>query len=415
MKIIVMGAGVVGVTCAYQLAKDGHEVIVVDEAQDVASIASLGNAGLLSAGHAFAWASPRAPGMMMRSLWRNDQKIRFSLKISPAQWIWALKFLRECSPQRSRENSDNMQRLAKYSLKMLENVVKETGVEFDLSRSGLLYVYRKQKSCDLGAEKVKLLKQNGIEAELLDRDDVVKREPNFAKIREEIMGALYAPGDMSGDSNLFTVNLAKACKKLGVKFRLGERIISLEQVNGEIKALITDKDRLTADQYVTCLGVHSRHILKSLGINLPIYPVKGFSVTFPMIDASKGPGQAGVDEDNLLAFDPLGDRLRLTSIAEIGGYNTSYAEKDFQAIIAGGKELFDGAADFTKPTYWAGLRPMTPKCMPVIDRSPIDNLWLNTGHGHLGWTMACGSAKILSDLVRQRQPEIDRKGMRYGD
>lgn len=413
MRIAVMGAGVVGVAAAYELLKDGHEVTVVDQAAEPASFASFANAGLIAPGHAYAWASPRAPAMMLRSLYRNDQAIRFRPRMDPRLWRWTARFLRECTAERARINTERKARLCLYSQARLQKVVAETGAAYDANSGGLIYFYRSAKTFDLAARKCEILRRQGLRIEVLEGSEVAEKDPGLAPAVDRIAGALFAPTDESGDAQMFTRALAERCMEMGAAFRMNTRVLGLETEAGRVGGLATDGGRIEADAYVLCLGVFSPHLVAGLGISLPIYPIKGYSVTMPVEAAHRPPRLGGVDEDYLLAYCPMGDRLRLTATAEFAGYDTGYRPSDFRIMLAKAREIFPEGADFETLSYWAGLRPMTPTGLPVIDRSPYENLWLNTGHGHMGWTMACGSARILADLIGQRKPEIDSDGMAY--
>jgi D-amino-acid dehydrogenase len=413
MRIAVLGAGVIGVTTAWQLLKDGHEVTVIEREPGAAEFTSFANAGLVTAGHAYAWASPGAPGMMLRSIWRGDQAIRFKPRLSVRQWAWVAGFLRECTTERARINTNRKAPLCLYSRGVLDEVVAETGITYDRRKGGVVMFYRSPAHFEAADAKCQILRDAGIEIELLDTAATVAKDPGLAGAAGDIAGSVFVPGDESGDANLFTVELAKKCAEAGAVFRFGEEIRDLRARDGEITAVVTDKGDLVADAYVLCLGIYSPHLVERLGIRLPIYPVKGYSATVPITDPARAPCLGGVDEEKLFAYCPMGDRLRLTATAEIAGYSDGHKPSDFRQIIANARALFPGAADFDAPKMWAGLRPMTPKGMPVIDRSPYANLWLNTGHGHIGWTMSNGSARILADLVAQRQPAVGRGGMTY--
>jgi len=388
-------------------------VTVVDRAGGPAQLTSFGNAGLVAPGHAFAWASPTAPGMMLRSLWRGDQAIRFKPRLSVRQWAWVARFLGQCNAASAKVNSARKARFCIYSQAMLDQVVAETGVSFDERRGGLVFFYRRPEAFEAAALKCRILRDAGIDIEVLDRDATVAKDPGLAAARGQIAGSVFAATDASGDANLFTIELARKCAEQGAVFRYGEEVLELRTRAGEITAAVTDKGDLQAEAYVLSLGVYSPHLVERLGIRLPIYPVKGYSATLRITDPELAPRLGGVDEENLLAYCPMGGRLRLTATAEISGYSTAHKPADFRVMFDGARRLFGGAADFDNPELWAGLRPMTPTGMPVIDRSPYANLWLNTGHGHMGWTMANGAARILADLVAQRQPAIDREGMTY--
>ncbi|MDH3666610.1 MAG: D-amino acid dehydrogenase [Paracoccaceae bacterium] len=413
MKIAVLGAGIVGVTAAWQLLKDGHEVTVIDRLPGPAEFTSFANAGLVAPGHAFAWASPAAPRMMLRSLISGDQAIRFRPRLSLRQWVWVAQFLGQCTDERARLNTAVKAPFCRYSQKVLNEVVDETGVNYAGQKGGLLYFYRTPEVFEAADKKCQILRDAGMSIEVLDADQTVAKDLGLAAAAGQIAGAVYTPDDESGDANFFTIALAKKCAEAGANFRYGEEILDLRERDGLISAIITDKGDLVADAFVLSLGVYSPHLVERLGIRLPIYPVKGYSATLPVTDAAKMPRLGGVDEENLLAYCPMDERLRLTATAEISGYSNGHRPGDFRVMLKRARALFDGAADFENPTMWAGLRPMTPTGMPIIDRSPYPNLWLNTGHGHMGWTMSNGSARILADLIAQRQPAISRAGMEY--
>jgi len=413
MRILILGAGVIGVTAAYQLLKDGHDVTVVDKADGPASFTSFGNAGLVAPGHAYAWSSPKAPGMMLRSLWRGDQAIRLKPRFSPRQWSWIGRFLAQCNATSAGVNTGHKSRLCVYSQTVLNQVVAETGIAYDGRDGGLVYFYRTPAAFDAAASRAQILRNEGIAIDVLDRDATVTQDPGLAPARDQIAGSLFAPGDASGDCNLFTIALAEKCQTMGGQFRFGETVLRLKTEGDLVASVQTDKDEISADAFVLCLGVYSPQLAEQIGLKLPIYPVKGYSATLPITDESRAPRLGGVDEENLLAYCPMGARLRLTATAEISGYSTAHRPSDYREMFARASGLFAGAVDFDAAVCWAGLRPMTPTGIPVIDRSPFANFWLNTGHGHMGWTMSNGSARILADLVGQRKPEIDTSGVRY--
>lgn len=411
MKVIVMGGGVVGVTTAYCLLKDGHEVTVVERHDGAADETSFANAGLVAPGHAYTWASPKAPKILLKSLWRNDQALRFRLRLDPALWSWSLKFLGNCRAERVAVNTARKVRLSLYSQDMLHEVVEDTGVAFDGAKGGLLYLYRTPAAFDAGVAKMKILTDNGLPLEVVDRDRAATIDPALLPTRDRIVGGIYAPSDESGDARLFTRNLADWCAERGVRFLYGTTIRGVETAAGEVTGLLTDKGRLTADAYVLALGCQSAALAKPLGLSLPIYPIKGYSVTVPVAGRNNTPRIGGVDEENLVAYAPMGDRLRITATADFAGYDKRHSPADFQTMLAAARDLFPDAADYSRPSYWAGLRPMTPEGTPIFGRGRQRNLFLNTGHGHMGWTMSCGSARITADLIAGRTPAIPLDGM----
>ena len=414
MKILVMGSGVIGVTTAYYLARDGHEVIVVDQHDHAALETSYANAGLIAPGHAFAWASPRAPGILVKSLFRADQALRFRPRLSRRQWSWLWLFLLQCTAERARANTLHKLRLCLYSVECLDRVVEETGVDFDRLTLGNFYVYRSQRTFDAGVAHTAIMRENGLELRVMDRDEIATLEPSLEPVKHKIAGGLYSPRDQSGDARAFSQNLAAWCvERLGVEFRYGTRIRRIEAGPGRIERVHCDDGPIRADLYVLALGCASPFIAGSIGIRLPIYPVKGYSVTIPVGDANASPRMGGVDEDNLVAICPMGRRLRVTSTAELAGYERGYRESDFRAMFDAARDLFPSAGDYGQPDYWAGLRPMTPTTVPVLGRAKYENLYLNTGHGHIGWTMSCGSGRVTADLVAGRTPEIDTGGLLY--
>ena len=411
MKVIVMGSGVVGVATAYCLLKDGHEVTVVERHDGAADETSFANAGLVAPGHAYTWASPKAPKILLKSLWRNDQALRFRLRPDPALWSWSWKFLRNCTNERVAVNTARKVRLSLYSQEMLHEVVADTGVAFDGAKGGLLYLYRTPAAFEAGVAKMKILTDNGLPLEVVDRDRAAEIDPALGPTKDRIVGGIYAPTDESGDARLFTRNLAAWCAGRGVRFLYGTTLRGIETAGGEVTGLATDKGTLTADAYVLALGCQSAAMAKRLGVSLPIYPIKGYSVTLPVAGRNSPPRVGGVDEENLVAYAPMGDRLRITATADFAGYDKRHTPADFRTMLAAARDLFPGAADYSRPSYWAGLRPMTPEGTPIFGRARHRNLFFNTGHGHMGWPMACGSGRVTADLIAGRTPAIPLDGM----
>ncbi len=411
MKILVMGAGVIGVTSAYYLAKAGHSVTVVDRQPLPANETSFANAGLVAPGHSYTWASPRAPKILLKSLFRDDQALRFRLRADPRMWSWCLKFLANCTTERARRNTTRKVKFCLYSQAALNALVADTGVAYDGLKGGLLYLYRSPDSFARGSANMRILQDNGLDLRLLAPAEIAKVDPALEASAKAFAGAIYAPTDESGDANLFTRNLASLLAGQGVQFRFETPILAIRGEGDRIAAIETKTGRLTADLYVMALGCYSPIMARPLGIKLPIYPVKGYSVTLPIRGSNRAPAIGGVDEDKLVAYARFGDRLRLTATADFAGYDTSHQPGDFRTMLESARELFPEAADYERPRYWAGLRPMTPEGTPIIGPSRYKNLWLNTGHGHMGWTMSCGSGRALSDLIGGRKPELDLDGI----
>jgi D-amino-acid dehydrogenase len=413
MRIAVLGAGVIGVTAAYELARDGHEVTVVERQAEVANETSFANAGLVAPGHAYTWSSPRAPRILLRSLYKEGQALRFKPSLDPRLWAWSLRFLRNCTAERARVNTKRKVRLCLYSQRELQRMVEETGVAYHGLRGGLLYLYRSPASFERGSANTRILAEEGLELRAIDMDAASVLDPALEPVKHKFAGAIYCPSDESGDARVFTQNLARYCsERLGVKFQFGARVQGFETGADRVTGVRTSKGLIEADEFVMCLGVFSPDFSKGLGVSLPIYPIKGYSVTLPLEGHNNAPGMGGVDEDNLVAYARFGDRMRVTATAEFAGYDTSHKPEDFRHMLAAVRDMFPDAANYQQPSYWAGLRPMTPEGTPIFGRGPrFKNMTFNVGHGHMGWTMSAGSARITADLVARRKPAIDTAGM----
>lgn len=407
MRIIVLGAGVVGVATAYFLARAGHQVTVVERRAEVASETSFANAGLIAPGHSYTWNSPRAPLILLKSLWRDDMALRFHLRADPRMWSWSLRFLANCTAARSRRYTLVKLRLCLYSQEVLNATAQETGINYDAVHRGVLYLYRDPQHLALGVANMKLLSDHGARLESADPDRCVEIEPALAHIRGKLAGAIYAPGDASGDSRKFTEGLAARCRELGVAFEMNRTITAIHGDRSRVSGILTDRGPMQADHYVLALGSYSPLLVRGLGLRLPVYPVKGYSVTLPAGDGAGVPYVGGVDEANLVAYARMGDRLRLTATADFAGYDTAHKPEDFAHMLAVARDLFPQGGAYDRPSYWSCLRPMTPDGPPILGPSPVRNLTLNTGHGHMGWTMACGSARIVADMIDGKTPAID--------
>ena len=413
MKALVLGAGVIGVTTAYELMRDGHEVTIIERHDEPARETSFANAGLIAPGHAFAWASPKVPAILLKSLFRNDQVFQLRLKADLEFWKWTARFIGQCTRVKARENSLRKHRLCVYSQQRLHEVVASSGVEYDRILTGLLYLFRSQQTLDRGVKHMQLLVEDGQQREVLDRDQVVALDPAYSSSKDRIAGAVYCPTDESGDSHLFTINLARVCADQGVKFEYGTAIERFDFSANKIQSVQTDRGEFNADTIVLALGPYSAPLARPLGIHLPIYPVKGYSVTMPSDERHTAPRLGTVDEDNLVAYVRLGQRLRVTATAEFAGYDTTHRPRDFTTMLNAVRSLLPEGGDYDTLDYWSCLRPMTPHGTPLFGSTEYANLFVNTGQGHMGWTMACGSARITADLIAGRTPEIDLAGLRY--
>jgi D-amino-acid dehydrogenase len=412
VKTLVLGGGVVGVTTAYYLAKAGHEVTVVEEKDALGLEATAANAGIIAPGHSFAWASPRAPRMLWQSLRGAETAIRVRLAPDLGLYTWGLRFLRECTAERARRNTLVKLRLCQYSQSVMNALVRAERLEYHAVTKGALYLYRDPAELEAGTKKMALLAEHGQKQEVLDAREVAKLDPVFEPVTSKIAGAIRDLGDSSGDGHVFVENLARVCRDtLGVVVKLGVRVTGLAADGGRIDAAITSQGMLTADNYVLALGVGSPIVARTAGVRLPIYPAKGYSSTFPLKPGGLAPTVPGVDEKWLVGWSRLGDRLRLTSTAEFAGYDWGWKPRDFNNILRLARDLFPDAADYDRGQYRACLRPMTPDGPPILGLGRHRNLFLNCGHGHMGWTMACGTARIVADLMTGRMPDIDLEGL----
>lgn len=406
MRVLVMGGGVVGVTAAYELQKDGHDVVLVERNESVGTETSWGNAGMVAPGHSFAWSSPHAPMILLKSLFLRDQSLRFKPSLDLDLWSWSLKFLSQCTKSRSEYNTIRKHRLASYSQQVLHRTLADLGIDYDRVDRGILYFYRSQGRLEAGIEHMQVLGRNGQKIEVLNRRQVLELEPALRHVGDRIAGGIYCPTDETGDCNKFTTALAAHCAANGAEIRTGETVVGIDASGDEITGVRTDKGALKADAYVMALGNQSRGLARTLGVSLPIYPVKGYSLTIPVGDCKSPPTIGSVDEENLVAISPFGDRVRVTATAEISGYSKSHKPSDFAFMARVARENYPEGAKHDKAHMWAGLRPMTPTNLPIIGRKRHRNLYYDTGHGHIGWTMSHGSARILADVVAGRKPAL---------
>ena len=406
MKVIVLGAGVIGVTSAYQLAKAGHEVVVVDRQQGPALETSFANAGEVSFGYCSPWAAPGIPQKAVKWTFMKHAPLILRPKADAAMLSWLMSMLRNCTSQRYAINKSRMLRLADYSRVSLAAVREETGIAYDKRMQGTLQLFRTQQQLDASAKDVTALAADGIPYEVLDREGCIRVEPALAHVRHKFVGGLLTPKDETGDCFKFTTSLADTAAELGVQFLYGTEVKRLDVEGGRVRGVVTDRETLKADAVVVALGSYSPFLLKPLGIQLPVYPVKGYSLTIPITDASRAPESTVMDETYKIAITRLGDRIRVGGMAEISGYTDDLSLARRRTLEHSVTDLFPGG-DVSKASFWSGLRPMTPDGTPVIGATNIGGLFLNTGHGTLGWTMSTGSARVVSDLVSGRKPDID--------
>lgn len=412
MKVIVMGAGVIGVASAWYLAKAGHEVTVLERNAGAARETSFGNGGQISVSHAEPWANPSAPWKLLRWLGREDAPLLFRLRADPAQWSWALKFLRECTGARSMHNMTQILNLGTYSRGSLQALRQETGIEYDHLTRGILHFYTSQKEFDAAIEPARIMRELGCERQVIGPDEVARIEPALASIAPKLAGATYTSQDESGDVHRFTTQLSALCEARGVRFRYGVRVQKLHAEGGRMTGVeIADETGgyqiERADAYVLALGSFSPMLVRPLGVQLDIYPAKGYSTTLPVLDPSRAPMVSLTDDEYKLVFSRFGDRLRIAGTAELNGYAMDLNPVRCEAIVRRTLEIFPGMSRPELARYWTGLRPATPGNVPYIGASGVEGLWLNTGHGTLGWTHGCGSGRAIAELVSGRVPEVD--------
>jgi D-amino-acid dehydrogenase len=411
MRVLVMGGGIVGVTTAYQLLQDGHEVVLLERREGVALETSWGNAGMIAPGHSFAWSSPQAPMILLKSLFAKNQALRFRPWADPRLWTWSLLFLRQCTEERARVNTLRKHRLCMYSQRVLHDTVAAADLAYDRIGRGILYFHRSQESLEKGVAHMQILADDGQEIRVLDRAQVVELEPSLAAAKERIAGGIYCPTDETGDCNKFAAALAAVCERRGAEFRCGTAVLGFEADGDRIASVRTSQGDVSADTYVMCLGNESPILARRLGIKLPIYPIKGYSLTIPVGNHGHPPTIGAVDENNLVAISRFADRMRVTATAEFAGYDTRHTARDFDFMLGVAKQLYPDGADYDRAQQWAGLRPMTPEGTPIIGPSRYRNLYFNTGQGHMGWTMSHGSARITADLIAGKTPAIPLDGM----
>ena len=412
MKVIVLGAGVVGTAAAWYLMRSGHEVTVADREPEAGLETSFANGGQVSVSHAEPWANPSAPLKAFKWLFKEDAPLLFRLRLDLRQWEWGLRFLGECLPSRTRDNIVQIVRLGLYSRESLKALRAETGIEYDHLERGILHFYTNRQAYDAALEPARLMRKIGCNRIVRSPEECIAIEPALSQMRDLLAGGTYTSEDESGDAHLFTVRLAALAASRGVTFLYEHDVRALEHESGKITAVrVTDSGkqerRLTADAYVVALGSYSPLMVRPLGLKLPVYPVKGYSVTMPVLDPAKTPAVSLTDDEYKLVMSRLGERMRIAGTAELNGYDTELNETRCRAILRRFESCFPGACDTASAKFWTGLRPATPGNVPLIGRTRYPNLFLNTGHGTLGWTHSCGSGRALADIVSGRKPEVE--------
>jgi D-amino-acid dehydrogenase len=411
VKILVLGAGVIGSTAAYYLAKAGHEVTVLERQPGPALETSYANAGEVSPGYAAPWAGPGVPVKAIKWLLMHHRPLVIKPMLDAAMWRWGVQMLRNCTAARYALNKGRMVRLAEYSRDCLKQLRADTGIRYDERAQGTLQLFRTQKQLDGTTKDIEVLQQYGVPYQLLDREGYVKYEPALAAVKEKFVGGLRLPGDETGDCFQFTQRLAMFAQNAGARFRYNVKIARLTINASGIAAVETDAGAVTAERYLVALGSYSARLLAGCGLRIPVYPVKGFSITVPIADASKSPESTIMDETHKVAVTRLGDRIRVGGTAQLSGFDLSLNDRRRRTLEFVVIDLFPHAGDVTKAEFWTGLRPMTPDGTPIVGPTRIPNLWLATGHGTLGWTMAAGTGRLLADWMADRPTEIDVEGL----
>ncbi|MDM0012025.1 D-amino acid dehydrogenase [Variovorax sp. J22P168] len=411
MHVLILGSGVIGTTCAYYLAKAGHEVTVLDRQPAPALETSYANAGEVSPGYSAPWAGPGVPLKAIQWMLMQHSPLVIKPMLDPAMWRWGLSMLRNCTQARYELNKGRMMRLAEYSRDCLVALRAETGIRYDERALGTLQLFRTRKQFEGAAKDIAVLERYRVPYQLLDRDGCVEYEPALGAVRHKFVGGLRLPGDETGDCFKFTQRLAAMAEAEGARFRFG---VAIEEIAGHAEGVVavhTDAGSFEADRYLVALGSHSPQLLRPLGIRLPVYPVKGFSLTLPITDAEMAPESTVMDETFKVAVTRLGDRIRVGGTAQLSGYDLKLdaRRRDTLEHVVG--DLFPRGAQAMGGEFWTGLRPMTPDGTPVLGATALPNLMLATGHGTLGWTMAAGTGRVIADLVSGRAPEIDMEGL----
>ncbi|QDC01301.1 D-amino acid dehydrogenase [Mesorhizobium sp. 8] len=407
MKVLVLGSGVIGVTSAWYLAEAGHEVTVIDRQPGPALETSFANAGEVSPGYSSPWAGPGVPVKAVKWLLMKYGPLIIRPALDPHMWSWVFKMLRNCTAERYAVNKSRMVPIAEYSRDVLKALRASTNIAYDDRAKGTLQLFRKQYQLDGIGGDVEVLKQYGVPFNVLDQDGCIAAEPGLGAVREKFVGGLQLPGDETGDCQMFTTRLAEIATAAGVKFEYGVTVKAINTDKGRVTGVSTSAGEKTADTYVMAMGSYSPVWMRKLGQPIPVYPIKGYSITVPIVNAKAAPESTVMDETYKIAITRLGDRIRVGGTAAIAGYDLSLQQGRREALEHSVGDLFPGAGDLGAATFWTGLRPMTPDGPPIIGASKYSNLYLNTGHGTLGWTMACGSGRVLADIISGRKPDVD--------
>lgn len=410
MRVIVLGSGVIGVASAYYLAQQGAEVTVLDRQSGPAEETSFGNAGQISPGYSTPWAAPGIPFKAVKWMFQHHAPLAINLDGSMWQLQWMAQMLKNCNPQSYAVNKERMMRVAEYSRDCLRELRKDTGINYENRAKGTLQLFRKEAQMEAVQRDISVLQECGVSYELLNGNELGRVEPALANAQDKLVGGLHLPNDETGDCYLFTNALAQIAKELGVNFQFNQNVEKLIVEGEEIKGVQVNGKVLTADRYVLAFGSYSRDFLKPLDLQLPVYPVKGYSLTIPIVDPAFAPQSTVLDETYKIAITRFDQRIRVGGMAELSGFNLGLNEDRRATLQMVTQDLFPGG-DMAQASFWTGLRPMTPDSTPIIGATRFKNLFLNTGHGTLGWTMACGSGKLISDIVLNHKTDISTDGL----
>ncbi|QPF41168.1 D-amino acid dehydrogenase [Acinetobacter nosocomialis] len=410
MRVIVLGSGVIGVASAYYLARQGAEVTVLDRQSGPAEETSFGNAGQISPGYSTPWAAPGIPFKAVKWMFQHHAPLAINLDGSMWQLQWMAQMLKNCNPQSYAVNKERMMRVAEYSRDCLRELRKDTGIHYENRAKGTLQLFRKEAQMEAVQRDISVLEECGVSYELLNANELGRVEPALANAQDKLVGGLHLPNDETGDCYLFTNALAQIAKELGVNFQFKQNVEKLIVEGDQIKGVQVNGKVLTADRYVLAFGSYSRDFLKPLDLQLPVYPVKGYSLTIPIVDPAFAPQSTVLDETYKIAITRFDQRIRVGGMAELSGFNLGLNEDRRATLQMVTQDLFPGG-DMAQASFWTGLRPMTPDSTPIIGATRFKNLFLNTGHGTLGWTMACGSGKLISDIVLNHKTDISTDGL----
>ncbi|WP_214286311.1 D-amino acid dehydrogenase [Acinetobacter pittii] len=410
MRVIVLGSGVIGVASAYYLAQQGAEVTVLDRQSGPAEETSFGNAGQISPGYSTPWAAPGIPFKAVKWMFQHHAPLAINLDGSMWQLQWMAQMLKNCNPQSYAVNKERMMRVAEYSRDCLRELRKDTGINYENRAKGTLQLFRKEAQMEAVQRDISVLQECGVSYELLNGNELGRVEPALANAQDKLVGGLHLPNDETGDCYLFTNALAQIAKELGVNFQFNQNVEKLIVEGDEIKGVQVNGKVLTADRYVLAFGSYSRDFLKPLDLQLPVYPVKGYSLTIPIVDPAFAPQSTVLDETYKIAITRFDQRIRVGGMAELSGFNLGLNEDRRATLQMVTQDLFPGG-NMAQASFWTGLRPMTPDSTPIIGATRFKNLFLNTGHGTLGWTMACGSGKLVSDIVLNHKTDISTDGL----